>query len=67
MGLLPITPATLQVNMGEVALVVTRIEPLFLPHVVGVAIAVAVILLEFPIVTLAVTKQPVKPSVTVTV
>ena len=66
-GLLPTTPTTLQVNMGEVALVVTRIEPLFFPHVVGVAVAVAIILLELPTDVVAITEQPVKPSVTVTV
>ena len=66
-GLLPTTPATLHVNMGEEAFVVTRIEPLFFPHVVGVAIIVAKILLELPTVVVAITEQPVKPSVTVTV
>ena len=53
--------------MGEVELVVTRIDPLFFPHVAGVATALAVILLEFPIIAVAITEHPVIPSVTVTV
>ena len=66
-GLFPVTPITLQVNTGKDAFVVTRIDPLFFPHVVGVAKIVAVILFEVPTIVLAIAEQPVKPSVTVTV
>ena len=48
------------------AFVVTRIEPLFVRQEVGVATALAVIPFETPTIAFAVTKQPVKVSVTVT-